>query len=246
MIIFPAIDMRLGRVVRLEQGRLEAETVYGDDPAQIARQWESEGAEWLHVINLDGAFGTKASANMLQLTRVISSVGIPIQFGGGLRDMASIEIAFNLGVARVVLGTAAIENPSLISASIERYGSERIVVGIDARNGLVSTHGWQEQSAVLAIDLVRAMATRGVGRMVYTDIARDGMLNGLDAATIAQVGREAQVKIIASGGVADLKDIVALRECREIEGVIIGQALYRGKLSLREVIGAGKETYSLS
>jgi phosphoribosylformimino-5-aminoimidazole carboxamide ribotide isomerase len=236
MIIFPAIDLRHGRVVRLQQGRADAEIEYSDDPAQVALRWQSEGAEWLHVVNLDGAFGDSSSANLRELTRIIESVAIPIQFGGGLRDLASIEAAFARGVARVVIGTAAIENPQLVSDALARWGAERIVVGIDAREGKVATHGWQTQSPISNLDLANQMRARGITRIVYTDIARDGMLRGIDADAIARFARAAGVRVIASGGVASVDDIRALRAHREIEGVIIGRALYTGAISLREAM----------
>ncbi len=245
MIIFPAIDLRNGRVVRLQQGRADAETVYGDDPAKVAARWQSEGAGWLHVVNLDGAFGNNSSTNLRELTRIIQTVSIPVQLGGGLRDMASIESAFALGVARVVIGTAAIENPSLVSDMWVRFGPERVAVGIDVRNGRVSTRGWREQSQISALDLARQMRALGVTRIVYTDIARDGMMRGVDADAIAQFARATGLRVIASGGVASMRDVDALRVYGEIEGVIVGQALYQGKLNLREAIDAGKKNYSL-
>ena len=242
MIVFPAIDLRAGRVVRLRQGRADAdaETVYGDDPAQVAARWQSEGAEWLHVVNLDGAFGDPASANLRELARIISSVSIPAQFGGGLRDAASIEAAFASGVARVVIGTAAIENPALVSDAVARFGAERIVVGIDARDGMVATRGWREQSRVSALDLARRIRERGVTRIVYTDIARDGMLGGIDADAMVELARATGLRVIASGGVASVRDIESLkaRERDGIDGVIIGQALYTGAIDLREAIKA--------
>jgi phosphoribosylformimino-5-aminoimidazole carboxamide ribotide isomerase len=240
MIIYPAIDLRAGRVVRLKQGRAEDQTIYSDDPAEMARRWQSEGAEWLHVVNLDGAFGEKSSANLRELTRIISAVKIPVQFGGGLRDVASIQAAFDCGVARVVIGTAAIENPQLVSDVIARFGSETIVVGIDARDGMVATRGWVEQSHISAIELAKQMRARGVERIVYTDIARDGMLQGIDANAMANLGRESGVLVIASGGVASLQDVIALREHREVEGVIVGQALYTGALTLKDAIDISK------
>ena len=245
MIIYPAIDLRAGRVVRLRQGRAENETIYGDDPAQVAARWQGEGAEWLHVVNLDGAFGDVSSANQRELARIVSTVSIPVQFGGGLRDVASIEAAFALGVARVVIGTMALENPALVSDSIARFGAERIVVGIDARDGMVATRGWREQSQISALDLARQMRERGVARIVYTDIARDGMLRGIDAGAMAHLARAANVRVIASGGVASLRDVKALKALEDngIDGVIIGQALYTGAVSLREAIDAGKTNY---
>lgn len=245
MIIYPAIDLRKGNVVRLKQGRADAETIYGDDPAQIAERWQNEGAEWLHVVNLDGAVGSNSSANERGLARILSGAKIPVQFGGGLRDMASIARALDMGVARVVIGTVAIENPALVSDAIARFGAERVAVGIDARGGLVSTHGWREQSAVAASDLAREVSRRGVTRIIYTDIERDGMLTGLDAALAAQIGRESAVAVIASGGVADIRDLIALCAYQEIEGVIIGQALYQGTLNLREAIDVGKKNYTV-
>lgn len=236
MIIFPAIDLRNGRVVRLKQGRAEDETVYSDDPVLIAKRWQSEGAEWLHVVNLDGAFGEKSSANQRELARIISSVSIPVQFGGGLREVASIDAAFHAGVTRVVIGTAAVENPQLVSDILARFGSETIVVGIDARDGMVATRGWVEQSHVSAIDLAKQMRARGIERIVYTDIARDGMLRGIDADAMGNLARAANVHVIASGGVASLGDIISLATQKEIEGVIVGQALYTNAINLREVI----------
>jgi len=236
MIIYPAIDLQNGRVVRLKQGRAEDQTVYSDDPAEMARRWQDEGAEWLHVVNLDGAFGIKSSASLRELTRIIKSVSIPIQFGGGLRDVASIQAAFDCGVSRIVIGTAAIENPQLVSDVIARFGSETIVVGIDARDGMVATRGWVEQSHISATELAKQMRARGVERIVYTDIARDGMLQGIDAKAMANLGRESGVMVIASGGVAGMNDLIALREHREVEGVIIGEALYVGNVNLREAI----------
>ncbi|MBI5651366.1 MAG: 1-(5-phosphoribosyl)-5-[(5-phosphoribosylamino)methylideneamino]imidazole-4-carboxamide isomerase [Chloroflexi bacterium] len=236
MIIFPAIDLRNGRVVRLQQGRADAETKYSDDPAQIAMRWQSEGAQWLHVVNLDGAFGEASSANLRELSGIISIAKIPVQFGGGLRDLTSIATAFERGVTRVVIGTAAIENPQLVSDAIARFGADRIVVGIDARDGMVATRGWVAQSQVSAIDLAIQMRARGITRIVYTDITRDGMLRGIDADAMARLARAANVRVIASGGVANVNDVIALRAHAEIEGVIIGQVLYTGAVMLKEAI----------
>lgn len=236
MLIFPAIDLRHGRVVRLQQGRADAETKYSDDPAQIAARWQNEGAQWLHVVNLDGAFGEDTTANRRALEAILQTVSIPVQFGGGLRDWVSIEAAFAWGVARVVIGTAAIENPSLVTEALARFGAARIVVGIDARAGMVATRGWVAQSNMSATALAKQMRTRGIERIVYTDIARDGMLRGIDAKAIAEFARAVGVRVIASGGVASLEDILALRAHPEIEGVIVGQALYLGTIDLRAAI----------
>lgn len=236
MIIFPAIDLRAGRVVRLQQGRADAETKYSDDAAQVALRWQSDGAQWLHIVNLDGAFGDSASANWRELTRILKTISIPVQFGGGMRAMENIQAAIELGVARVVIGTAVIEHPQLVSDAISKFGADKIVVGIDARDGNVATHGWVAQSQVRAIDLAKQMRARGVERIVYTDIARDGMLRGVDANAMVQFARATNVRVIASGGVATLEDIKALRAFTEIEGVIVGQALYVGIINLKEAI----------
>ncbi len=246
MIIFPAIDLRKGRVVRLQQGRSDAETRYGDDPVKTAARWQSEGAEWLHVVNLDGAFGDDASMNLRELTRILSVVSIPVQFGGGLRDMASIERAVELGITRVVIGTAAIENPALVSDVIARFGAERVAVGIDARAGVVATHGWRKQSQIKAYEFAQQMRECGIKHIVYTDIARDGMMQGVDAEAIALFARTIGSSVIASGGVASMRDIEALGAHDEIKGVIVGQALYTGALDLREAIHAGKKNYPVS
>ncbi len=244
MVIFPAIDLRNGRVVRLRQGRADAVTVYGADPAEIAARWQREGAEWLHVVNLDGAFGENTLANSNALETILQTVSIPVQFGGGLRDQASIDAAFARGIARIVIGTAALQNPSVVSQAMERWGAERVAVGIDARGGIVATHGWQTQSTVPAQELARQMRARGIQRVIYTDIARDGMLGGVDAVAMAELAKAAEIAVIASGGVASLDDVRALaaRAMDGIEGVIIGQALYTGEVNLQQAIQAASRT----
>jgi phosphoribosylformimino-5-aminoimidazole carboxamide ribotide isomerase len=242
MVIYPAIDLRNGRVVRLRQGRPDAETIYGDDPAEIAARWESAGAEWLHVVNLDGAFGQDMGRNSDALGQILRAISIPVQFGGGLRDLASLQAAFDRGVTRVVVGTAALQNSSLVSDAVARWGAERVAVGIDARNGLVATHGWQTQSSSRALDFARQMAARGIQYVIYTDIARDGMLSGIDVAATAALAEAAGIGVIASGGVASLDDVQALARAGDgIQGVIVGQALYTGAISLREAISVARE-----
>ena len=234
MIIYPAIDLRHGRCVRLVQGDPRAETVVGDDPAAVARRWVGLGAAWLHVVNLDGALGEEASANAAALHDILAAVGAPIQFGGGLRSMADIEAALALGVARVVVGTAAIADPDLLRRALGRFGSERVAVGIDARDGIVATHGWQQTSGVSALDLARRMMALGVTRVVYTDIARDGTLTGVNAAACAALAQASGLAVIASGGVASLEDIRRVKavEAGGVEGVIVGKALYAGQVDL--------------
>ncbi len=248
MIVFPAIDLRAGRVVRLRQGRADAETVYDDNPAEVAMRWQSQGAEWLHVVNLDGALGDDAAPNLHAVEQILRTVSIPVQFGGGLRDLATIQTALGRGIARVVVGTGAIQNPSLVTEVLERYGAESLAVGIDAREGLVATHGWRAMSAISALDLANQMAERGVARIIYTDISRDGMLQGIDVEGMAALARGSGLRVIASGGVAGLDDIRALqaRSADGIEGVIIGQALYAGHVSLKKAIDVSKTNHPLS
>lgn len=239
MIVFPAIDLRRGRVVRLRQGDPDAETRYGDDPTAMARRWVAVGAEWLHVVNLDGALGGgEAELNLQRLAEIRRAVAVPIQFGGGLRTLEDIDLALQLGATRVVLGTVAVRRPELVAQAVEWFGAERIVVGIDAREGRVAIHGWQEVSDVSAVDLARRMADLGVPRIVYTDIGRDGMLTGVNVQATAELAAAAGVPVIASGGVRDLNDIRALKavEDRGIEGVITGQAIYTGALDLAAAI----------
>jgi phosphoribosylformimino-5-aminoimidazole carboxamide ribotide isomerase len=244
MIVFPAIDLRRGRCVRLRQGQAEDETVYGDDPAAIARRWVVEGARWLHVVNLDGAFGeagpvSRRPVNLQRLAEIRAAVpGTPIQFGGGVRSLSDVEAALELGATRVVLGTVAVREPLLVAEAVGRFGTECIVVGIDARDGQVATHGWRQTSAVTAVVLAQRMHSQGVERVVYTDIARDGMLSGVNVEGTAALARLTGLRVIASGGVASEGDIKNLRARAEegIEGVIIGQALYAGALSLPKAI----------
>jgi phosphoribosylformimino-5-aminoimidazole carboxamide ribotide isomerase len=238
MIIYPAIDLRHGRCVRLVQGDPRAETVVGDDPAAMARRWVGLGAAWLHVVNLDGAFGEEASANAAALRDILTAVSVPVQFGGGLRSMADIEAALALGVARVVVGTAALTDPDLLRQALDRLGSERVAVGIDARDGIVATHGWQQSSGVSALDLARRMQALGATRVVYTDIARDGTLAGVNAAACAALAQASQLAVIASGGVATLDDIRRVKavEADGVEGAIVGKALYAGQVDLVEAL----------
>jgi len=251
MILFPAIDLRRGRCVRLRQGDPDAETVYSDDPVAMARHWVALGATWLHVVNLDGAFGDTAlpdnispdlldrlPINLQRLHAIHQAVDVPIQFGGGLRRLDDVALALALGASRVVLGTAAVAEPDLVRNAIDRFGPQRLVVGIDARDGRVATHGWQETSSLDAIDLARSMAQAGVRRAVYTDIQRDGMLTGVNVPATVQLAERSGLKVIASGGVRGLDDIATLRhyEAAGIEGVIIGQALYTGALDLRQAL----------
>jgi phosphoribosylformimino-5-aminoimidazole carboxamide ribotide isomerase len=247
MIIFPAIDLGRGKCVRLVQGEPGAETVYGDDPVEVAQQWVDAGAQWLHIVNLDGAFagalrsrpGTdRLPVNLRRLRDIAAGVEIPIQFGGGLRTLKDVELVLSLGAQRVILGTVAVRRPEFVSAAIERFGRKHIVVGIDARGGMVATRGWQEMSRVTAVDLGRQMGQRGVEWVIYTDIYRDGMLSGVNVSATATLAMQTGLQVVASGGVASLDDIHALKEVEEsgVAGVIIGKALYMGAVDLTEAI----------
>lgn len=261
MIIYPAIDLRRGRCVRLRQGDPNAETVFGEDPAAMARHWVSQGAEWLHVVNLDGALGATEDQlanlthvdqfvngtgnplpiNLQRLVEIRAAVEVPIQFGGGMRTLEDVALALELGATRVVLGTVAVEQPMLVAEAVSRWGADRIVVGIDARDGKVATHGWQETSELDMVDLGHHMYALGVRRVVYTDINRDAMLMGVNVANSARLGDVTGLNVIASGGVAGINDIAHLKEHEHynIDGVIVGQALYTGNLDLRDAVELG-------
>lgn len=233
--IFPAIDLRNGRVVRLERGDPDKETVFGTDPVKMAQKWLDAGAKWLHVVNLDGAFDEAGAANWAALPS-ICALEAKVQFGGGIRTLADIDRALKAGVKRVILGTAAIENPDLVSQAIDKYGKNKIVVGIDAHNGRVKTRGWLRDTAVNPVTLGKEMKQRGVKTIVYTDIGRDGLLSGVDVTATAQLSRVTGLQVIASGGVAALEDI---RRCHAqaehgLVGVITGRAIYDGRVDLEE------------
>jgi phosphoribosylformimino-5-aminoimidazole carboxamide ribotide isomerase len=235
--VFPAIDLRRGRVVRLAQGDLARQTVYGDDAVGVARRWQAEGAQWVHVVNLDGAFGEAEAANARALAAVLAT-GLRVQFGGGLRSRANVRAALEAGVARVVMGTAALEDPALVDWALGEYGPNRLAAGIDARDGLVRLRGWTESSAVTALELARRLYAQGVAWCVFTDVARDGVSTGVNVAATAELARVSGLRVIASGGVAGPQDVRAVRAAG-LAGVIVGRALYEGTVDLREVMGHG-------
>jgi phosphoribosylformimino-5-aminoimidazole carboxamide ribotide isomerase len=238
MIIYPAIDLRKGRCVRLRRGQASAETVFADDPRDAAIRWAADGAQWLHVVNLDGALGESGAQNLAALRRILSSTELPVQFGGGIRSLEDVDRLLSIGVTRIVLGTVAVRDPEMVARALQRFGPTRIAVGIDAREGLVATDGWQITSQTRALDLAHAMREMGVERVVYTDIQRDGMLSGVNVQATADLAQQTGLQVIASGGVASLDDVVELKlhEAAGVEGVIIGMALYRDALSLREAL----------
>lgn len=230
MIVIPAIDLRGGKCVRLLRGDFSHETVYGDDPVAMARHWVEAGAAILHVVDLDGAAAGGPRQTAL-IAAICAATPIPVEVGGGLRTLADIDATLGAGAARVVLGTAAIEHPELVTAALAAHGPERIVLGLDARDGYVATGGWLETSSVRAVDLARAMAARGVRRVVATDIARDGMRTGPNVAFLAEVAMSG-LAVIASGGVKDRGHLALLAAIPGVEAVITGTALYTGDLIL--------------
>jgi len=238
MTIYPAVDLRQGRVVRLRQGDPNQETVFGDDPVAVARRWLEAGARWLHVVNLDGALGEEGAQANLKALEGILALGAAVQFGGGLRSIADVEKALGMGVARAVLGTAAVENPALVEEAVRRFGAGRIVVALDARGGKVAVRGWKEASAFTPAELGLRMRELGVRRLLYTDVGRDGTLAGVNVEATVALARATGLKIIASGGVNSIEDIVRLKayEADGIEGVVIGRALYEGRIDLQEAL----------
>lgn len=240
MIIYPALDLRNGKVVRLRQGDPAQQTIYGDDPAAVAERWIAAGAQWLHVVNLDGAFSTVNDNE--SVVRQLTSKGVPVQFGGGLRSLDDIQRAFDLGVKRVVLGTLAVEQPQIVATVIERWGPDAVAVGLDARNGKVATRGWQETSSVTPADLGITMARYGARHALYTDVNRDGELVGVNVAATVELAHITGLQIIASGGVSSIADIVALRDSQAVAGAILGKALYEGLIDLAEAIRLAQES----
>ena len=229
--IYPAIDLRAGRCVRLRQGRANQATVFSDDPVAVAQRWAAAGASWLHVVDLDGAFGEAAAANQHAIAAILGAVDVPVQLGGGLRDLAAVEAALGLGLARVVLGTVALSQPEVVGEAIRRFGPERVAVGIDARDGVAAVHGWQETSGVSALELASRLKLLGVSRVIYTDIARDGMLSGPNLSDLRAMAKTG-LGVIASGGIASLEDLRAVAAIPGVEGAIVGMALYIGAIDL--------------
>jgi phosphoribosylformimino-5-aminoimidazole carboxamide ribotide isomerase len=236
--IYPAIDLRAGRVVRLKEGEPDRMTSYSNNPAQTARRWLDTGAHWLHVINLDGAFDENDRANHTALRSILEVAkrsNAKVQFGGGIRSLQMIENALNLGMSRVVLGTIAIEQPDVIAEALKRFGPEKIAVGIDARDGLVRVRGWKENSRIFATDLARQMRTLGLRIVIYTDVSRDGLGTGLNIPSTRELADVSGLDVIASGGVHTLDDLSAAREAN-LSGVIIGHALYEGTVDLKDAL----------
>jgi len=242
MLIIPAIDLRDGRCVRLAQGRRDATKIYNADPVKVALSFEDDGAEMLHVVDLDGAFSEPNSRNRKVLQKVIDTIGIPVQFGGGLRTTEDVFEAIDIGVHRVVIGTVAAESPETFAEMLAKFGSEIIVVGIDANRGQAATRGWETEAEIDVLTLARRVAAIGVERIVYTDIQRDGMLTGPNVEQTSLIARETGLRVTASGGVSSIDDLLKLKAVGEtgVDSVIVGKALYERRFSLREALDAVK------
>ena len=238
MIILPAIDLRDGKCVRLLKGDFAQETVYSTEPEEVALRWAREGAEFLHVVDLDGALAGKPQ-NTEAIKKILNSIQIPMEVGGGIRTLETIDATLELGVSRVILGSAAVQNQALVKNACQRYGN-RIAVGIDAKDGIAAIDGWGVSGGISAIDLAKELSSYGLETIIYTDISRDGTLSGVNVEATAKLALESGVNVIASGGVRSLEDIHSLkaREADGIIGVIAGKSIYAGTLSLPEAIVA--------
>lgn len=234
MQLYPAIDMKGGQCVRLTQGLFDQVKVYGDKPADMARLWVEQGATFLHLVDLDGALAGH-SVNEDAIRAVVKAVNVPVELGGGLRTLEAVENMLALGVTRCIIGTRAVERPAFMGELIERFGPDRIVAGVDAKDGMVAVQGWEKTSAVTALDLCLKMKKYGVRHIVYTDISRDGMLTGPNVASTRLLTEETGLDVIASGGVSSTEDLQALAD-NGIRGAIIGKALYEKRISLPDAI----------
>lgn len=239
MLIIPAIDLRNGRCVRLIRGDIRDETVYSKEPVSMAKLWQLKGAQWLHVVDLDGAI-TGEPKNLEHVFAIVKALKIPVQFGGGLRDFDTLKTVLEKGVRRVILGTSAAMDEKFLRRAVDKY-ADRIVVGVDAKDGHIALKGWVETSKRKAVDFAREMQALGVKRVIYTDIKKDGMLSGPNLRASKEMACALKIPVIASGGVTSLRDVERLRslERHGIEGAIVGKALYSGAMELKEAIKVG-------
>lgn len=238
MILYPAIDLKDGQCVRLKQGDMDQSTVFNDDPAAQARAFADDGFRWLHCVDLNGAFEGK-SANETAIRAILSAVTIPVQLGGGIRDETGIDEWLNAGVTRVILGTAAVRNPQLVKEAARKY-PKRIAVGIDAKDGKVAVEGWAETSSLEVVELAKRFEDAGVAAIIFTDIARDGMMQGVALEETADLARAVSIPVIASGGIAGVADIQWLAQTEVVAGAVIGRALYDGALDAATALAAAR------
>lgn len=241
MIIFPAIDLRGGKCVRLYKGDFHQETIFSEDPAGTALKWEKMGAKYLHVVDLDGALNGH-SMNITTLKLILGAVHIPVELGGGIRSLANIDAVLSLGVRRVILGSVAVKDPELVKTACAEFG-DRIVVGIDAKDGVVAVNGWGDTSNMNAPELAVKMSAAGVRTLIYTDISRDGTLSGVNIDGAVHLAKVSGAKVIVSGGVSSIDDIKAVKAHEQdgLEGVIVGKSIYTDKLDLREALQVAAE-----
>jgi 1-(5-phosphoribosyl)-5-[(5-phosphoribosylamino)methylideneamino] imidazole-4-carboxamide isomerase (EC 5.3.1.16) len=233
MIIYPAVDIKDGKCVRLRQGSYSDITVFGDDPLEMALRWQKAGARFLHVVDLDGARG-QGRNNRDVIAKIIKTLDIPVQTGGGIRTMADIDGVLAMGAERVILGTSAVKNPELVRQAVAKYGG-RIAVGIDAKNGMVAIEGWEKTSGYSAVGFAKQMEALGVETVIYTDIARDGMLSGPNFKAMEEMQRSVSMSVIASGGISSTGDLLRLKQAG-VAGAIVGKALYTGDIVLEEAL----------
>jgi phosphoribosylformimino-5-aminoimidazole carboxamide ribotide isomerase len=238
MIIYPAIDLRGGKVVRLKEGDPNQQTTFSDDPIATAQQWADAGATWIHMVNLDGAF-SDANDNGAIL-EAVAKLDVNVQFGGGLRSMEDVRGAFARGASRVVLGTVAVKQPQVVIDALESYDAEAVCVALDAKDGVVTTHGWTERSDVTPVELGQTMARYGLRHALFTDVSRDGKLSGVNVEATVNLGRETGLQVIASGGVSTVDEIRRLATSGAVAGAVIGMALYEKKLTLKDALEAAK------
>jgi phosphoribosylformimino-5-aminoimidazole carboxamide ribotide isomerase len=238
--LYPAIDMRDGKCVRLLQGDYNQETVYGDSPFDMAKQFAEQGAEWIHMVDLDGAKDGK-KVNHEHVLRVAKELPAKVQIGGGVRTMEDVSFYLDAGVDRVILGSTAVSNPEFVREALQRYGGSRVAIGLDARDGFVATEGWLETSHIMAVDLAKRLVEEGAETFIFTDISKDGMLQGPNVEAIGELARITGKEVIASGGVSSINDLVSLKKDeRNIAGAIIGKALYTGRFTLSDALGSVK------
>lgn len=238
MILYPAIDLKDGQCVRLLHGEMDKATVFGDDPAAQAAKFEAAGCEWVHLVDLNGAFAG-APVNAAAVEAILARITVPAQLGGGIRDMATIAGWIEKGLSRVILGTVAVENPDLVRQAAREFPG-KVAVGIDARNGRVATKGWAEETDVMVTDLAKSFEDAGVSAIIYTDIMRDGAMTGPNIDATEALARAVSIPVIASGGVSSLPDLIALRDTGVIAGAISGRAIYDGALDLTQALAALK------
>jgi phosphoribosylformimino-5-aminoimidazole carboxamide ribotide isomerase len=242
-IAFPAIDLRGGKVVRLKEGDPLKQTAYSDKPIDMAYRWLDAGAKWLHVINLDGAFGDDSMSNwkaLRDLAGVAKTYGAYVQFGGGLRSLETVEMVMGYGINRVILGTAVLEKPELVSQVLAAYGSDALAISLDSRDGIVQTRGWQQNANISAIDLGKKLKKLGVSKLIYTDISRDGMQTGINLPATVELALSTNLQVIASGGVRSMEDVNGARDAG-LAGIIIGRALYEGSIQADLLFSSKKD-----